>query len=1002
MATAMTIGTLGYDPPTLYTIGWKLPITVATDTDFDGTVEAKYRVNSTTTWFPTQAQRIRNDKVDASYMSQPITDVVLDGADNDTFSMSGDYRAYFVVGGTAVVSGSDPDDNNGTYTINTVAYGSSKTTITVDGDVETATASLTDKGDIIGLVPDGFSGVVRGLSPNTSYDIKVTVHDPDGVSGSNPQTLTGVSTKVVPPANPASISNQLYCDVTDTGSDNDGTSAEPYNTSSALQTALTAVGSLGTKEGTIIHVKDGVYDGQASNSTTTHNGTAASPIFIRGESRDGTIIESSSGRDSTDSAIVLDGSYWTIENLTVRNANVAILDNDDHVQRDGVVVRNCRIENCNHGIYLIRGSRTKTTVYNNLLIDTRHDIYSGWGASAPEGIIVSGQGIDIAYNTIYGWSDAISLFDTYTTMENESPDFLALPNAGVHVYRNDIVYSQGSAIEMDGIERNGLVEENRVSQGLWGVSLQTTGGGPVYVHRNVFYNITSGGPIKDYVDPSGYHLWHNTSVCGRELYSGSFGSGSEGNNYDVYNNIFVGDTESPGVRVDLRTRSLEAIDYNHYVFHNEATIISNSDMDGNITGWSTFNTPTTHQYSTTQAHSAPGSLKFTVDAEYEGTGQTYTTVTDKVYQVSFRVYPDDSTSVSYRVRKGDNSADISAPTTVSGLTQDAWNLIEFTYTETAGGSLAEINIYSPAGVTGGTWYIDDVYVYAPRYRIYNSGDQHYTTLALMTATEGYETNGTEATGATPTPFAAVVPVETWTINSNDANFLEPVGHGVHDYRLKVGSASTGGKPLWNFNEGAWGATLVTNPTVESNATGYATVGSTTTHERSTTQAHSGSASLKFVADANAEGTQVTYTTVTGQRYFVSFFVFPDSTTNCKVYVRQGDNAGAVVGTTTHANLIQDQWNHINFEYTETGGGSGADLRMMSTGAGTWYVDDVNVYNVSNISRGVIQIGDTEPKYGHTWGGMSSAAGCDGDTFEVPELLATSPVLVANNLFLVNN
>ena len=64
-----------------------------------------------------------------------------------------------------------------------------------------------------------------------------------------------------------------------------------------------------------------------------------------------------------------------------------------------------------------------------------------------------------------------------------------------------------------------------------------------------------------------------------------------------------------------------------------------------------------------------------MDAEYEGTGQTYTTVTDEVHQVSFWVYPEDSTSVRYRVRKGDNSGNIVGPTTASGLAQDAWNLI---------------------------------------------------------------------------------------------------------------------------------------------------------------------------------------------------------------------------------------------------------------------------------------------------------------------------------------
>lgn len=72
------------------------------------------------------------------------------------------------------------------------------------------------------------------------------------------------------------------------------------------------------------------------------------------------------------------------------------------------------------------------------------------------------------------------------------------------------------------------------------------------------------------------------------------------------------------------------------------------------------------------------------------------------------MYPDDATKVKVRVRKGDDST-YSYGNTFTGLTQDAWNEIFFTFEEGAatGGTGAYIAIFDGAGDTG-SWYVDDV------------------------------------------------------------------------------------------------------------------------------------------------------------------------------------------------------------------------------------------------------------------------------------------------------
>jgi len=113
--------------------------------------------------------------------------------------------------------------------------------------------------------------------------------------------------------------------------------------------------------------------------------------------------------------------------------------------------------------------------------------------------------------------------------------------------------------------------------------------------------------------------------------------------------------------------------------------------------------------SAVQAHQGTFSRKFVSIGAGDGQqSDAFTTVNGATYGVNLWVYPDDTGRVQVKVRSGDNSTD-QFDAEFGGLTQDAWNEINFYYTEGGGtgGAGAFITIYDKAGDTG-DWYFDDV------------------------------------------------------------------------------------------------------------------------------------------------------------------------------------------------------------------------------------------------------------------------------------------------------
>jgi hypothetical protein len=150
--------------------------------------------------------------------------------------------------------------------------------------------------------------------------------------------------------------------------------------------------------------------------------------------------------------------------------------------------------------------------------------------------------------------------------------------------------------------------------------------------------------------------------------------------------------------------------------------VTNGTMEAN-SNWTAVAGASPHQQDTTQENNGDWSWLFTVDAADEGTKSDTFTTRDQVYFYTAYVYPDDSTNVNVYIIGGDGTTEL-VDTDFEGLTQDAWNLVAGSFTETVAGAGAYIAFRAPTGETSGDWYIDDVTLSSKKPRALKKGSPY--------------------------------------------------------------------------------------------------------------------------------------------------------------------------------------------------------------------------------------------------------------------------------------
>jgi len=463
--------------------------------------------------------------------------------------------------------------------------------------------------------PNMFAGSVLDLEPDTDYQVILTMHDPDGVSG-NPYQKISVRTRPVPkPFVGGNVYHVYPLNFT-------GTKIQPAFTGLLAAYFLCASNGDGNKAcrarvvpGDTIMVHAGTYLddpwhysfaglGTPFDATyyLTAKGTADKPISIIAAG-DGPVIFDGGGNHNLFNVMAAD--YNLFQGITVQNTDIAFWSGiKDIVGSVGLSIIGCTLQNIGFGVWTEYAGSSNYYIADNTLIGKEEpDLLFGWfGApstvagtpswqtiwsSFPNrptpypapifsyiGIKLYGSGHVVAYNSVSRFHDGIDI-DTHGLPEGY-PDPTAGPSLVQRInmpvandfYNNFVSHTADNCFETDGSMHNMRAMRNLCYNNAGQVtSSQPTFAGPTYFIRNVSYNCWIGAIKWSHAEGSLYY--NNTFTC--RLGGLTSGGSNQGSNAQFYNNLVLG--HNPGeILVELGTfTNYTALDYNGYRPNDGAT-----------------------------------------------------------------------------------------------------------------------------------------------------------------------------------------------------------------------------------------------------------------------------------------------------------------------------------------------------------------------------------------------------------------------------------------------
>jgi len=416
-------------------------------------------------------------------------------------------------------------------------------------------------------VRDKFAGSIFDLEPDTEYQCRFRLTDPDGVNGTTAHNIT-IKTRGEPLPSKAGRIFHVY------PPGHQGPKEEPWFT--GLNEAYYGKGNHGdwwlvpearVNAGDIILVHAGLYKADRLNYVDplslnfhgayvlTQKGTSEKPITIKAAG-DGEVIFDGAGAYRLFDVMAADYHYF--EDLTIRNTEIAFYAGLKGVMgSSGLTVKHCRIEDVGIGVMTHSADSKNYYIADNVMVG-RHqpDTLIGWyGFEDPSpltsyyAVKVYGQGHVVCHNKISFFHDGICV-DTHGLPE---PDKACV---SIDIYGNDIFNMSDDFIEADGGVHNIRVFENRGFNSYHsGLSAQPIFGGPVYFIRNIVYNVP-GTALKYMIRPAGVLTYQNTFIAEASI--------SNFSNGHFRNNIFLGPSENrPSLSATTFT-NYSSMDYNGY------------------------------------------------------------------------------------------------------------------------------------------------------------------------------------------------------------------------------------------------------------------------------------------------------------------------------------------------------------------------------------------------------------------------------------------------------
>jgi len=396
-------------------------------------------------------------------------------------------------------------------------------------------------------VPDRFAGSILDLQPDTEYEVRLTLKDPDGVSGQAVETRR-VRTRAEPKAAAGGRTLHVYPLTW-------GNRPKEQPNFPGLMAAYN--GYVGTGDwnvvalqkaepGDTILVHGGLYKGDRHNYVDpygltfdgtyllTAKGTAEKPIVIKAAG-DGEVIFDGDGAFRLFD--VMGTAYNIFDGITFRNAEVAFWAGvKDVAGATGLVVRNCRFESVGIGIEAqFAGSRDFYIADNVFLGRDDHFRTLGWASPAAYGahpinsyygLKIYGSGHVVAHNAIAFFHDGICI-STHGVPDPDRDHWAV----AIDIYNNDIYVTGDDFIEGDGGVHNIRIMRNRgMNAAHTGLSAQPIFGGPAYYIRNIVYNT----PVAlKFSNPAGVVVLHNTIVAENS-------TNQQVSNAHFANNLFIG------------------------------------------------------------------------------------------------------------------------------------------------------------------------------------------------------------------------------------------------------------------------------------------------------------------------------------------------------------------------------------------------------------------------------------------------------------------------------
>ena len=356
-------------------------------------------------------------------------------------------------------------------------------------------------------VPGGwlFAGSIVELAPDTEYEVRLTLRDPDG---GDAERLLRLRT-AAEPREPAGMRVRHVAPGEGGGS---GTEVDPFRGLAAAETEA-APGDL-----FLLHA--GVY--RAAPWRIQRHGAPGRPIIYRGAG-DGAAVLDGEGGERTVSAPA--ARYVWLEDVTLRGARYLFVGHGG----GHLVVRRVRFEMTRVGFEAINGGYADSRgffVTDNVFVGP-----ATWprsrGIEGINAVSVSGAGHVIAWNHIRGVGDGV-----------HGTGHGRLSASDIH--DNDIEVCTDDGIEADYSDTNVRVFRNRITNCFAGVSAQPVHGGPLYVFRNAMVNLEYS-PVKLHNDTAGVLIFHNSSVRAGGAFVIDPG-GETVNDVVTRNNLFVGTT----------------------------------------------------------------------------------------------------------------------------------------------------------------------------------------------------------------------------------------------------------------------------------------------------------------------------------------------------------------------------------------------------------------------------------------------------------------------------